>query len=220
MCANAVPITSVVSARRGWSAVGRRMWVVAQSRHRTSCRIGDTETRCARTVAISSPSRGAVPHGIIQGSPSRSSAVCVRRDRVVRRRSVIGGQRRALGPRAVEILFAHRVTQRRKRGCEAGLVDLEADLAGALPDGGCGAEEPGRFGVTAGIAGKTGYALQDVGNTLVRLDAGCTLQRRGRRVRPVRAPPARSRRERASSGPSSGASPSSWRRLRPLSLGP
>ena len=36
LCANAVPITSVVSARRGCSAVGSRMWVAAQSAHRTA----------------------------------------------------------------------------------------------------------------------------------------------------------------------------------------
>ena len=89
------------------------------------------------------------PRGIIQGSPSRSSAVCVRRDRAVRRRSL------------------HRWTARRPRPTRSrnppgpsrhaapramlrsrlGRSDLEADLAGALPDGCCGAEEPGRFGV-------------------------------------------------------------------------
>ena len=47
LCANAVPITSVVSPRRGCSSVGSRMWVVAQSR----CR-----TRRGRTVTVAAPS--------------------------------------------------------------------------------------------------------------------------------------------------------------------
>ena len=57
----------------------------------------------------------------------------------------------------------------------------------------CRAEEPGGFAVTAGVAGQGAEALQDVGNAQVRLDVGgASRARRGRRVRPVPAHPARS----------------------------
>ena len=83
---------------------------------------------------------------------------------------LLGGQGRALGPGGVEVLLAHGISQRRHRGFVAGVLDLEADRADALPDAVCRAEEPGGFAVTAGVAGQSGEALQDVGNAQVRLD--------------------------------------------------
>ena len=100
-----------------------------------------------------------------------------------------------------------RITQRRHRGFVAGVPDLEADCAHALPNALCRAEEPGGFAVTAGVAGQSGEAFEDVGNAQVRLDFGGDARaRRGRRARPAPAHPARSPRGRASSAPTSGTS--------------
>ena len=56
-------------------------------------------------------------------------------------------------------------------------MDLEADRADAQPDGLCRAEEPGGFAVTAGLAGQSGEALEDVGNEQVCLDSGGARER-------------------------------------------
>ena len=85
---------------------------------------------------------------------------------------LLGGQGRALGPCGVKVLLTQGISQHRHRGLVAGVLDLEADGAHALPDGMCRAEEPGGFAVTAGIAGQSAEALQDVGNAQIRLDAG------------------------------------------------
>ena len=81
-------------------------------------------------------------------------------------------KRGALGPRGFKVLLAHRVTKRRHREFEKGVEDLEADLADALPDGVCGAEEPRRFTVTAGADGECGEALEGVGSGAVCPSAG------------------------------------------------
>jgi hypothetical protein len=65
----------------------------------------------------------------------------------------LSGQGRALGPGGFKILLAQGITHRRHRGFVFGLVDREADLAGALADAVRCAEEPGRFEVTTRIAG-------------------------------------------------------------------
>ena len=85
---------------------------------------------------------------------------------------LLGGQGRALGPCGVKVLLTHRISQRRHRGLVAGVTDLEPHRADALPDGLCGAEEAGGFAVTAGLAGQSGEALEDVGNEQVCLDFG------------------------------------------------
>ena len=90
---------------------------------------------------------------------------------------LLGGQGGALGPRGVKVLLAHGISQRRHRGFVVGVIDLEPDRAHALPDGRCRAEEPGRFAVTAGVAGQSGEAFQDVGDAQVRLDVGGTRER-------------------------------------------
>ena len=41
----------------------------------------------------------------------------------------------------------------------------------------CRAEEPGGFAVTAGLAGQSGEAFEDVGDEQVRLDFGGTRER-------------------------------------------
>ena len=46
----------------------------------------------------------------------------------------------------------------------AGVPDLEPHRADTQPDGLRGAEEAGRFAVTAALAGQNGEALKDVGN--------------------------------------------------------
>jgi hypothetical protein len=43
--------------------------------------------------------------------------------------------------------LVHRITYRRDRGFIIGVVILESDFAGALPDGLCRAEQAGRFAV-------------------------------------------------------------------------
>ena len=75
---------------------------------------------------------------------------------------LLGRQGGAFGPGGVKVLLAHGVSQRRHRGLVVGVIDLEADLADALPDGVCRAEEAGGFAVTVVLAGQSGEAFEDV----------------------------------------------------------
>ena len=126
---------------------------------------------------------------------------------------LVGGQGRALGPRGVKVLLAHGVSKRRHRGFVAGVPDLEPHRAHALPNAVCRAEEPRGFAVTAGVAGQSGEALQDVGNAQVRLrrsaaiasaswasrsacsGSPCAIATRARVVSATHQPPARRRRD-------------------------
>ena len=134
---------------------------------------------------------------------------------------LLGGQGGALGPRGVKVLLAHGVSQRRHRGFVAGVIDLEPDRAHALPDAVCRAEEPGRFAVTAGLAGQSGEAFEDVGDAQVRLDVGGTRQRvMGVALGLLRLTLLRSPRGRASSAPPSRPAASPSRPPRRPSAGP
>jgi hypothetical protein len=54
---------------------------------------------------------------------------------------------------------------------------LEADLADALPNASCRAEEPSGFAVTAGLTGQDGEALEDVRDVQVGLRLGAERER-------------------------------------------
>ena len=68
-----------------------------------------------------------------------------------------------LGACGVKVLLAQSITQHRHRGFVAGLVDLEADVAGALPGGLCRAEKPRSLAMAARFAGQLGETFEDAG---------------------------------------------------------
>ncbi len=76
-----------------------------------------------------------------------------------------------------KVILAHSISQRRHRRLVAGVIDFEADLTDALPDGVRGTEQPDRFAVTTGIPGQGAEALEGVGNALARLRVGCAYER-------------------------------------------
>jgi hypothetical protein len=104
---------------------------------------------------------------------SKRPSFCVGRGRAARRRSPPRGQRGAFSPCGIEVLLAHRITQCRDRRLKHGLVNHEAEQANALPDGLCGAEEPGGFVLIAGVVGEPGQAFEHVGDSHVRPSFGC-----------------------------------------------
>jgi hypothetical protein len=77
---------------------------------------------------------------------------------------------------SIKVLLTHRISQRRHRGFVVGAVDLEADRASALANAVCRAEKPGHLPMPAGLAGRSGEALQGVGNAQVRLNFGGTCE--------------------------------------------
>ena len=77
---------------------------------------------------------------------------------------LVGCQCGTLGPGGLEVCVPHGITKCRNDGLVSALIDLEADFAGALPDGLCGAEEPDPFRVTAGLGGQTCQAFENVRN--------------------------------------------------------
>ncbi len=85
---------------------------------------------------------------------------------------LLGGQGRALDPRAFKVLRADGISECRQRGFVTGVIDLEPRGADALPDSLCCAKEAGGFAVTAVLAGQNGEALEGVGDEQVSLNFG------------------------------------------------
>ncbi|MGO9099429.1 MAG: cytochrome P450 [Mycobacterium sp.] len=69
-------------------------------------------------------------------------------------------QGRALGPRAVKVLLAQGITQRRYRGFVCGVPGLKPDFAAAFPNAVCRAEKPRGFVVSTAFTPRSTARLQ------------------------------------------------------------
>jgi hypothetical protein len=103
------------------------------------------------------------------------------------------GHCRTLGPSAIKVAVAECITYGVDRRLVTVVVDLEPDCAGVLPDRVGRTVKSGRFTVTAGVAGKSGEALQSVRGNPWASTARPRLVPHGRRVLLARAHPGRSR---------------------------